>query len=263
MKLKSRHKLPKWLVAATAAGLLAAPAAPALAADAQASFTNFSIQLIDLNFFDGVAPSLTWSLDSTWTSLGHASDTSPAVSWSDSRTGLFNGLASMSNGSAHSGATASVTYAGGAPLFTGSGLLTNGHAESPGAYFDASALAYGNFVLSPFTIAYFFANGAVSTAAAAGESASAQMAMTVWGSSGGAAQSSSATLHSPSSNSSASSPLFASFANLTNSPLGGYFQASASVSGVVPVPEAETYAMLLAGLGLVAGMARRRRSHAA
>lgn len=33
------------------------------------------------------------------------------------------------------------------------------------------------------------------------------------------------------------------------------------LTGVAPVPEAETYAMLLAGLGLMGGIARRRKFH--
>jgi len=42
---------------------------------------------------------------------------------------------------------------------------------------------------------------------------------------------------------------------MTNS----YYKYDISVIGVVPVPEPETYAMLLAGLGLMGAVARRRK----
>ena len=45
-----------------------------------------------------------------------------------------------------------------------------------------------------------------------------------------------------------------------NSALGGEFGIGGSVEGSAPIPEPETYAMLLAGLSLVGWAARRRES---
>ncbi|MBK9444109.1 MAG: PEPxxWA-CTERM sorting domain-containing protein [Comamonadaceae bacterium] len=47
-----------------------------------------------------------------------------------------------------------------------------------------------------------------------------------------------------------------SFAN----PTGGAFLNSSTTSALSLVPEPETYAMLLAGLGLIGTIARRRRA---
>jgi hypothetical protein len=51
------------------------------------------------------------------------------------------------------------------------------------------------------------------------------------------------------------------FANGTSDSLGGSLD-NVSVTAVSPVPEAETYAMLLAGLGVLGVASRRRRNKA-
>lgn len=264
MKLKLQHKSSKWLVAAGAAGLLAAPAAPALAASAQASFADFTILLLDTNWADGVSPSLTWDSGNVYTNASlELTGSSPFVGGMSDGS-LFSAWNVQQGGPSTDGR---VTITGAAsPLFAGGGMLASGNANAPGTSFTSNAYTGGFFTLSPYTIAYFIANGAINTATnGAGESAQARVEMSVSTGGDGVAvnQSSASSIVSPSSNSTESSPLFVSFANLTNGLLWGNFQASVSASGVAPVPEPEAYAMLLAGLGLVAGMAKRRRKTAA
>lgn len=60
--------------------------------------------------------------------------------------------------------------------------------------------------------------------------------------------------------------LAAAFVNVSGANLDGYMQMNVNANGysyVAAVPEPETYAMLLAGLGVIGAVARRRRQHAA
>lgn len=267
MKLKSQHKSSKWLVAATAAGLLAAPAAPALAASAQASLTNFNVQLLDLNYLDLVTPSIT-TWDASTTTRSYSTDTG----WNmGNGLGLFNSAASSSSVSPNSIASATVT-GGSSPYHFGASLTASGSASAPvsggNESFDSRAKTDWQFVLSPYTMVIFMAQGTIAATATTGsatesDGSTAGLSMRVSDNNGYLSQ---VNRSSGFGGASFSDFLYVSFANLTGSAMTGYFSAETNVSGysnVTPVPEPETWAMLLAGLGLVGGMAKRRRKTAA
>lgn len=253
------------------AGALAASATPALAASAQASLTNFNVQLIDLNYLDLVTPSIT-TWDAVTTTRSYSTDTG----WNmGNGLGLFNSAASSSSVSTNSNASATVT-GGSAPLHIGAGLAANGHAGAPASggseSFDSRARVDWQFILSPYTMVIFMAQGAIAATPTTGsatehDSTAAQLGMYVSDNDNGyTGYLSRVHRGSGYGGASFSDLLYVSFANLTGSAINGYFSAETSVFGyssVTPVPEPETYAMLLAGLGLVAGVARRRRKIAA
>ncbi len=271
MKLKSKHKSSKWLAAATAAGLLTVPAAPALAATADAQLTNFAVTFFDLAPLDGIPAGIQWSGGQLWntgttkTQVNYSGD-GGVVNVSPSVGGLFSSFANYSSSSSTAGGSAMAS--GGwsyAALGSSASLSASGYANQGvllDSKFNNSAMTYGNFTLTPSTIMLIMADALVSASADSGQSADAWVEMSVKG----ASQESKSFLETSTTyvaNSSLSQQLYLTFANLTNQPMQATFSALAKVNGIAPVPEPETYAMLLAGLGLVAGMAKRRRKIAA
>lgn len=168
----------------------------------------------------------------------------------------------------------------------------------PYASFSASVQAPaffgGSFELSPFTVAVFSATVSVQASATEGGALTYPWDFTTWlGNSAGA----SATLNvsgpaagggSGGQNSSDGRSVFVnsfydswsgqwingadsqsgfvgvSFANLTDAAMTGSFRADVSVSGnaygsTAPIPEPGTWAMMLAGLAVAGGIARRRQ----
>jgi hypothetical protein len=184
--------------------------------------------------------------------------------------GLFNSAASSSSVSAHSSATSAVT-GGSGPLSLGAGIVAAGHANAPasGGYqsFQSGVQTNWNFVLSPYTMVLFIAQGAInatpySLSGGDGDSTGASLGMQVIDNNG---YISTVSRLSSAGGANFSERLYVSFANLSGSTVQGQFGAGTSAGGwsnVTPVPEPETWAMMLAGLGLVAGMARRKRKPA-
>lgn len=275
------------------------------ASSSSATLGPIVVTLIDLNPYDALLPSITWSNPPLigGGSYGYASaaDSASSSYQSDSayRDNHFSSLA-ISSATAQSGASANFT--GGADFSApdGSSFFLSGHAGGTsvqGQYsgYNASAGSSqkppASFTLSAYTLVVFSAVANASAATTVGQSpwggewASASAYLQVWGSAPGGnsgSQSSYASLDAstnyaskdPSANprgdrgtaqritQTLTDTLSGSFINYTSSEKAGYFQAGGNIwgtSSVPAVPEPETYAMMLAGLGLL-GVAARRGS---
>lgn len=274
------------LAAALACATLAAPAL----ADsfASATFSNFRISLFDLDPTDSFAPSIYWDDAPGYSSLvsGMVSASGPSTppvsdSYIQFGAGQFGALQATVT-TPYSQASSRVTS--GVPQFDGGAIEVSGQArQAPGAgsEFRAEAQAVGwgvgsPFALSPKTAVVFSGLGSVRAAvegkAGGGGEAQAGINMTVTGNGPGGpggTQSSFDSLRAFTKAASGSTDTFAeermmvgSFLNNSLSEIWGELRLVATADGLAtagPVPEPGSYAMLLAGLGLMAGVARRRR----
>ncbi|MBS1143272.1 MAG: hypothetical protein H6R14_678 [Proteobacteria bacterium] len=276
------------------AGVMAAAfATPALAAvSASATVSDFSITLYDLNPLDGIMPTITWSSISADPNM--ATNTSASVSGPYSASNTYNytpiGVLNTSTATI-SDATATATINGN--MLSASGSATATSASWQNRSFSAGARHgdyVSNFILSANTAAIFTANVTTLASVTVGydplsgqsEAASANITMSVSGNgaSGNGSQNSSDSLSASAGGwwwyptlpltQSNSAILAGSFVNTSAGDLSGAFQLGATVNGytnvvasavsVTAVPEPESYAMFLAGLGLIGAVARRRQA---
>ncbi len=291
--------------------LAATPAMAASTADVQV--TGVSLQLIDLNPGDGIAPSVSFSGGASrgesaisFTRPGssgseNATFTGLAGAWSPGSVGVAGGFgsaaASLSGGGMPTGSSLSATGSATAPTggfcLPGDTGFNNCFAAQAG--FSASVQPTGfssSFTLSPGTLMVLTVDATLNASATGGgrtaqfndffftngDGASANLSLSVNGAgpTGSGLQSSSDSrflsafafydfgsgVFIPDSES-FSGQLGVSFTNLSSGTLEGSFTMNLGVSGTaygdaLLVPEPGAWALMLAGLAAVAGVARRR-----
>lgn len=283
---------------AVAAALAAAFASPAFAASSSfAELTNFSYTLVDLDLNDGIAASLTWTYpsaaDGSYANSYAYDNSTTGTSDSHFATGTFGSVSSAVSQSL-SQASSSVTPGGGTDPLLGASLQSSGSTDGvtvPGTTsgYDTYAespwsLDAQTFSLSANTVVIFQADSWVNAATTVGfdpttgatEWASGSTFMRTYGGYVGDWQDISDTAgvyaafgYDSNTNTwlgesgSQTGLLQVSFINYGSSALDGKFYAAVTASGastVAAIPEPETYAMLLAGLGLIGRIARRRQA---
>jgi len=272
-------------------------ATPAMAAvSASATISDFTITLYDLNPLDGILPTITWSSVSVDPNMATHTIASVNGPYGASNTYNYTPIGVLNTSTAAtSNATATATINGNSMSASGSATATTIMPNWQGQSFNSTAQNNdyygGNFILSANTAVVFKANVTTQANATVGydslsgqnESASANVSMTVSGkgASGNGSQSSTDSLASsaggnywwypaPQLTQSNSAIMAGSFVNTSAGNLTGAFLLSANVTGntnvvasavsVTAVPEPETYAMFLAGLGLIGAVARRRQA---
>ncbi len=261
------------------------------------------VTLIDLNPYDALLPSITWSSPPLFIgggSYGYASAVDSASSSYQSSSAYqdnnFSNLG-VSNSTAQSSASANI--AGGADFSRPDGILFSLSGQADGTSVQGQYSSYNasvgssqkpgsSFTLSAYTLVLFSAVANASAITTVGRSpwgdewASARAYMNVWGSAPGGnngSQSSYASLDASTNpkergdttqgigiTQNLTDTLSGSFINYTGSDRVGYFQAGAGINGyssVQAVPEPETYAMMLAGLGLLGVATRHKKQRSA
>ncbi len=268
-------------------------AAPAYAASsASASLTDLTVTLYSLG---KTAPTITFATGSGYDVYNYAYAYDSASNTWVSNYSLTAGTVSADAVYSHAVATGPSLSAVDTPVNLSSSGSTlggsgNGSNWNLGQYEAGAQQYYGNstFTLSAKTFAVFSANGSASATTTVGfdplsynEYATASANLSVSGSNGyngsqnsndgvGAVASYSQNydyinnVYTYSGQSSTqTAPVEVSFSNTTNGALTGNFYSSASVYGysyVAAVPEPETYAMLLAGLGMIGSIVKRRKA---
>lgn len=271
-------------------GILAtgAHATPLPASSASASLSNFNYQLIDLNLADEVTPFISFEIYS-YGNLTQLSDLSAGQSQYELPTFPANNAiesTSRSSNTINTSATGVLTSGTGSYGFIGSGITSTGSAvggasleEGVNSYSSRSFLIthLSTFTLSANTLVIFSANATVQSQVnnivrvfdGATDYANASAYLQVSGLGGAAWQDATSTVdayaYADETFSSRSGNLSVSFSNASASISTGNLNARAIVEGniaVTAVPEPETYAMLLAGLGLVGAVTRRNSAKA-
>lgn len=235
-------------------------------ANSSAGISDTSYQLIDLDATDGIAPTITFfSTNGSSTARVLTGTYSDGYSSSATRNSTSSRAIGVSVGDEVAGASAN--YSGG----TFGSLYTSGQINDVGNYSAAQSFSTG-FTLAPKTLLVVF--GHMSGKAVGGmywdqnASSSADISLSGYLTPYGGYQSSqvSASAYTYYGGASQFDREFGlSFINGTSTELSGNFRVSTSVDGVnniaaaAPVPEPETWAMLLGGLALLGAIARRRK----
>jgi hypothetical protein len=273
------------LLALVVASMVASPVFAA--SSAGASLDNLTLTLFSL--VPNVTPTITWS-NSNYNSISvYAYDYGNANYQSSYQYGF--GALNAAASTALSQASGSIGSGLGNLPYTSvssSGSTVGGAGNQQGYFGSSSNGASSSFTLSANTIAIFSATGATNAATTVGynpltggnESGYSIAQLTASGSAGiNGSQSMSDYLNSYAYSTATWDPvtstykysgqqdnksglLSVSFVNTTGRSLTGSFQAYTYAYGystISPVPEPETYAMLLAGLGMMGFMVRRRK----
>ena len=281
------------------AALATVGTAPAhAAATSSASFTDITFELIDLNPADMLAPTITFVTDSNSASYVHAEvsvfDPDNGTDGANlTKTGVRSTTSKSTNvnyGSALAGASVTggnTTTLSGEGEYTSviSAMSASGGSGSPSAGGNASynataQLPYGwwsqNFFLGNNTALLITANATVSAENTVGfdgvysESAYSSLSLSISGTgpTGSGSQSFSDGISTGiwgwAGTDTQNRTMAAAFLNTSGGDLFGTLSMQASVSGSssvvsTPVPEPETYAMMLAGLGALGFIGRRRK----
>lgn len=287
--------MKRFVLHTLAAACMAAAVSPAFAASSSSvSFGNLVITLTDLNAADGIAPSLSFNANGhayvlgETLGFGETQDESIYAYTAKQQQGVLSGSTQGDWAAVTSSVTAANTVAGFTALSaTGnasSGLDAHGAYRS---YATGSDPSFNTFILSANTKVTFSTMASMQVQTSMGynldadqdEYANAHMLFAVGGSVNGVAQNDvndlalSATFAvrddgtTMGVSDSWSGMLSASFTNNSAMNADGTFEAfvstegwSANWDGVTPVPEPETYAMLLAGLALVGWTGRRNKA---
>jgi len=261
----------RFKLALTAVALAAAASANATSF-ASASIGPIQIQLIDLDPTDSVLPSIVFSNAISSFTNAYATDGLGTVNYIWSPGSSTVGTASIT--ASTSGATASSLQGAQTSI---SGQASGGAGGVSASYWGyISSPYYASFTLSANTAVRFstVATLAVSTTVGASPTASgaefarAEVSFFANGYVGHYSQNSNSAIYdyvgSNAGQKSFTETLNASLMNFSSSAMSGTVTAQTYITGnssiAAAVPEPETYAMLLAGLGVVGAVARRRRA---
>lgn len=208
-------------------------------AEANIDWTSFSYQLFDLDPLDGVAASLTWDIQGSGTTTNV---------WNPGSTSDWTSTAQSTNDVSVASATESA--------------LNVSYYGYQYDYLGSSTYRYGSFTLSAMTLVVFTVDGSVSLAGVTDPSANAggwvQLSVNDDDSVPTSYSYSELYLSTYESVLNKSGVLTTSFVNLTESGKTAQMGALAQLYVNAPVPEPHTYGMMLAGLAVMAQVARRR-----
>ena len=257
------------------------------AASATANVGSFAYQLFDLDPLDGVTSAITFNSLLGGGNNGYVSSYVNSIDtyFSDTKPHISDVLASIAR---PTGQTVSAAVQGAATLggivVSATGTTFANFPETTNSFYGQSSSTDWYFTISPKTLALFTAttNLTASTTGLGYESASAEGLLRVagkpqnleatllidggGGSSDGSQESSSFKILEVYGTTGGlrlgQFTLAVAYTNTSTEDLAGYVGANTYISGyseVTAVPEPHTWAMLLAGVGLLGGIAARRR----
>ena len=217
------------------------------AANSSTEIGNFNFELIDLDTTDNITPSFTFSLREDSVHAAYNMSYRSVYNWSST-----DELGDFSN-----------TYHGAATLTTlgNNAVLSKTSTPVSGLSANASGELYYDFTLSPNTQVNFSAWGKVTSAREGGRNAYGMASFIGVSTTGQTFSKQLGTWGSPSN---VEGWMHGAFRSDDEAASGFYLlrtQAYSESTFLPPIPEPETYGMLLAGLGVVGLAARRRRSH--
>lgn len=247
--MKSKLIAPIFLASAAALSMTAQASMSFTSASAYIDWSSFNVQIVDTNLTDGITAAITWTNQGSdvgsYEGFGNYSSSSDWTSSINVAEGVANGFAN-----------AAVLQAS----FTGAPTALSA---------NANAYRYGDFTVTDNTVLLFTvdASTSIDLPIPLNGSAYAWSTLDVDGTGalgfsnqhGGTSKISwAAGLGNPVTD---SGQLTAYFVNVSGGDINGTLRAGTYINsyGFIPaVPEPETYAMLLAGLGLMGFIARRR-----
>ena len=249
--------------ALAAASLLACVGSAHALATATASLSNFQVQVFDLNPLDGIAAAVTFASGAQV--YAYSTDVTAVSNYDSNVAGSALSVSALVGNASSAASTAAGDF------FTpGSGPGASASVSVAGLGAQANGSGYSlqsNFTLTANTLLIFSASTSGVTAARslAGETAQGYASVNL--SSNDNSQYSygqSYAYVADNSNYTSLNPFIqASFVNLTAGDTTGYayaYAAAYATGGIAPVPEPETFALMLAGMLSIGLFAHRRNS---